>query len=179
VNAYGRSKEAGERAVRVANPHHVIFRTAWVYGTHGHNFMKTMLRLGAERDILRLVVDQHGTPTAATDIADVIFFVIVRILQTEPKFGTFHLTNSGRTTWYGFASRIFEIIAARGAKIPRLEAITTSEYPTPARRPAMSVLDCEKLASAYGIRLRAWEDALEQVLPCSVEKQARIERAGT
>src|SRR5262245_62749458 len=96
---------------RAANPQHVIFRTAWIYGAHGHNFMKTMLRLGTERDVIKVVADQHGTPTAATDIADVIFLVTIRILQAEPTFGTFHLTNSGRTTWYGFASRIFEISA--------------------------------------------------------------------
>jgi dTDP-4-dehydrorhamnose reductase len=164
MSAYGRSKEAGERAVRAANPRHVILRTAWVYAAHGNNFMNTMLRLGAERDVVRVVADQHGTPTAADDIADAVLCVAVRLTQPEPAFGTFHLTNSGRTTWYGFASRIFAAMAARGGRVPRLEAITTAEYPTPARRPAMSVLDCGKLAGTYGIRLRAWEEALDQVL---------------
>jgi dTDP-4-dehydrorhamnose reductase len=176
VSAYGRSKEAGERAVRAANPRHVIVRTAWVYAAHGNNFMNTMLRLGIERDVVRVVADQHGTPTAAADIADAVLGIAVRLTQAEPVFGTFHLTNSGRTTWYGFASRIFSAMASRGARVPRLEAITTAEYPTPARRPAMSVLECGKLAGAYGIRLRAWEEALDQVLSSLLGNRMAVAR---
>jgi dTDP-4-dehydrorhamnose reductase len=176
VSAYGRSKEAGERAVRAAIERHVILRTAWIYAAHGHNFMRTMLRLCAERDVVRVVADQHGTPTAAADIADAVLSVTVRIMRDKPAFGTFHLTNSGRTTWYGFASRIFATIAARGRKVPRLEAITTAEYPTPARRPAMSVLDCGKIAGAYGIRLRSWEGALEEVLSPLLEDRISVAR---
>ena len=165
VSAYGRSKEAGERAVRAVNPRHVILRTAWVYGVHGHNFAKTMLRLAAGRDLVRVIGDQHGTPTAASDVADAVLALAARLMRAEAVFGTFHLTNSGHTTWYGFASRIFETLAARGRGVPPLEAITTAEYRTPARRPAMSVLDCSKIAALYGIRLRPWAEALDQVLP--------------
>jgi dTDP-4-dehydrorhamnose reductase len=135
-----------------------------------------MLRLVGEREVVRVVVDQHGTPTAATDIADAVLSVAIRLMRPEPVFGIFHLTNSGRTTWHGFASRIFENIAARGRRVPRLEPITTAEYPTPARRPAMSVLDCGKIAAAYGIYLRGWEEALDQVLPGLLEQQMPVAR---
>lgn len=164
VSVYGRTKEAGERAVREANPRHVILRTAWVYGRQGHNFVKTMLRLASERDVIRVVADQHGTPTAAIDLAQAIFAIIARLSRSEPAFGTFHLTNSGHTTWHGLAQRIFTFSAERGLRAPTLQAIATSDYPTAARRPAMSILDCSKISAAYGIRLRAWQDALDDVL---------------
>ena len=106
TSIYGQSKEAGERAVRGATPRHLILRTAWVYAAHGANFLKTMLRLAREREVIRVVADQQGTPTSAADLADAILAVLPR-LQENAAFGTFHLTNAGRTTWHGFAEAIF------------------------------------------------------------------------
>lgn len=174
VSVYGRSKEAGERAVRDTTPRHIILRTAWVYAAHGHNFLRTMLRLARERDVVRVVADQHGTPTSAADIADATFAILAKLQDANARFGTFHLTNSGRTTWHGFAEAIFAKLARRSGRAPRLEAITTADYPTPARRPALSVLDCSKIERAYGIRLRPWEgalnDAIELLLAAEMER---------
>ena len=163
ASVYGRSKEAGERAIRETTPRHIILRTAWVYAAHGHNFLRTMLRLARERDVVRVVADQHGTPTSAVDIVDATFAILAKPPDAA-RFGTFHLTNSGRTTWHGFAEAIFAGLARRGVRIPRLEAIITAEYPTPARRPAMSVLDGGKVERAYGLRPRSWQAALDDTL---------------
>jgi dTDP-4-dehydrorhamnose reductase len=159
ASVYGQSKEAGERAVRETIPRHLILRTAWVYAAHGANFLKTMLRVGREREVVRVVADQHGTPTSAADLADGILSMLPH-LQENRAFGTFHLTNAGRTTWHGFAEAIFAAAARHRSPVPRLEAIGTEDYPTPARRPAMSVLDCRKIADLYGIRLRPWQEAV-------------------
>lgn len=164
MSAYGRSKEAGERAVRETASRHVILRTAWVYATHGHNFLRTMLRLARERDMVRVVADQHGTPTSAADLADATLALLPKLQAAHASFGTFHLTNSGRTTWHGFAQAIFAGLARKGLRAPGLEAITTADYPTPARRPAMSVLDCGKIERIYGLRLRPWEAAVDEAL---------------
>lgn len=153
LGAYGESKEAGERAVRAALAEHVILRTAWVYGAHGHNFVKTMLRLASERPSLRVVADQRGSPSSAADIAA----AILRIAAAPKRWGTFHFTGGGETTWHGFAEAI-----VRG-RVP-VEPIATADYPTPARRPANSVLDCGKIAAAYGIVGRPWQVALGEVL---------------
>jgi dTDP-4-dehydrorhamnose reductase len=155
LGVYGRSKEAGERAVRAAVARHVILRTAWVYGAYGTNFVKTMLRLGADRPILRVVADQQGCPTAAADIASALVAIAGEIDRGEASWGTFNFAGAGSTSWHGFAEEIFEF-AARigswplGAK-PRVEPITTEQYPTPARRPMNSVLDCRKIAEVFGI----------------------------
>jgi dTDP-4-dehydrorhamnose reductase len=164
LNAYGRSKEAGERVVRAECPRHIVLRTAWVYSAHGANFVKTMLQLAAERDVVRVVDDQRGTPTSASDISQAIYSIIAKLGDGTAGFGTFHLTNSGYTTWHGFAARIFDAVAARGGRVPRLEAITTSDYPTPAIRPKNSMLNCNRVREAYGIVLRPWESALDDVL---------------
>lgn len=152
LGAYGRSKEAGERAVREAARQHVILRTAWVYSPHRANFVKTMLRLGAERDLLRVVDDQHGCPTAAADIATAIVGILGRAGNTGfDAWGTYHFVGADETTWYGFAQSIFETARAYGQTVPRLEPIPTEAYPTPAKRPAYSVLDTGKLQQAFGI----------------------------
>jgi len=173
INAYGYSKEAGERAVRVTLSFHVILRTSWVYAAHGHNFLKTMLRIARERDVAEVVADQYGTPTAAADIAKTIFDLLPKIGEPEARFGTFHLTNSGQTTWHGFAELIFACLSQRGWRVPRLEAITTAGYPTPARRPAMSVLDCGKIAHIYGIALRPWQAALSETLEALIAAESK------
>jgi dTDP-4-dehydrorhamnose reductase len=164
VSVYGRSKEAGERVIRETAPRHVILRTAWVYAAHGQNFLRTMLRLARERDLVRVVADQHGTPTSAADLADATLAILAQLPNANAAFGTFHLTNSGRTTWHGFAEAIFAGLARRGGRAPRLEAITTADYPTPAQRPAMSVLDCAKIERAYGIGLQPWQAALDETM---------------
>lgn len=145
LSVYGASKEAGERAVRDALREHVILRTAWVYSAHGHNFVKTMLRLAAECPALRVVADQTGAPTAAADLAAAIAHIATQIGAGNTAWGTYHFTGAGAVTWHGFAEAIFARAERwRGPK-PRVEAIATAEYPTPARRPANSVLDCARI----------------------------------
>ena len=156
LGVYGRTKAAGERAVRAALERHVILRTSWVYAAHGRNFVRTMLRLADERGEVRVVADQHGAPTAAADIAA----ATVRIAAQGGPWGTFHFANAGETTWHGFAAAIF----ALAGKTPRLSAIATAEFPTAATRPANSRLDCAKLAAAYGIVARPWQEALAPVV---------------
>lgn len=163
LGVYGTSKRDGEDAVRAAGGRHLIFRTAWVYASHGANFMRTMLRVGAERDQLRVVADQIGTPTPAALIAD----VTAQALQHPGQLsGTWHLTASGQTSWHGFAEAIFAQALATGVlgKAPAVEAIASSEYPTPAQRPAWSVLDNRKLQQDFGIVLPAWQDGLKRVM---------------
>ncbi|RRU69674.1 dTDP-4-dehydrorhamnose reductase [Stenotrophomonas maltophilia] len=163
LGVYGTSKRDGEEAVRAAGGRHLIFRTAWVYASHGANFLRTMLRLGAERDALRVVADQIGTPTSAALIAD----VTAMALQRSPSLsGTWHLTANGQTSWHGFAEAIFAEALATGvlAKVPTVEAIPSSEYPTPAKRPAWSVLDNRKLQQDFGIVLPRWQDGLKRVM---------------
>ncbi|HEX3885495.1 MAG TPA: dTDP-4-dehydrorhamnose reductase [Stellaceae bacterium] len=168
LGVYGRSKAEGDAAVAAALAEHVILRTAWVYGAHGGNFVETMLRLSAERPSLRVVADQHGSPTAAADIAAAIIAIAVRIGAGQGRWGVFHFTGAGETNWHGFAEAI---VAAAGRSVP-VEAITTADYPTPAKRPASSRLDCAKLADAYGIRARHWREALSEVVAELFDKPA-------
>ena len=163
LSVYGASKLAGEDAIRAAGGRHLILRTAWVYGQHGHNFMKTMLRLGAERDELRVVADQVGTPTPAALIADVTTELLG--LRDAPS-GTFHLTPRGETSWHGFAEAVFEEALARGliSRAPKVIPIATSDYPTRARRPGYSRLDIGRLEQVLGRALPEWRTGLRQVL---------------
>ncbi|HVC50877.1 MAG TPA: dTDP-4-dehydrorhamnose reductase [Stellaceae bacterium] len=164
LGVYGKSKEQGERAVRATLAEHVILRTAWVYGAHGNNFVKTMLRLAAERPELRVVADQHGSPTAAADLAAAVIAIASRIAAGQGRWGTFHLTGAGATTWHGFAEAIVALAAPHTGKAPPVRAIATADYPTPAHRPANSVLDCGRLAAAYGVAARPWHDALAETV---------------
>jgi dTDP-4-dehydrorhamnose reductase len=148
LGAYGRSKLAGELALRASGAHHFIFRTAWIYGTKGQNFLRTMLRLGAERDALKVVADQRGTPTSTAVIVDgtiaaLRHWLAVMPLERAELEGTYHLVTRGETSWHGFASAIFELAQAHGVlnHQPFVEAVTTAEFPTLAKRPAYSVLD--------------------------------------
>lgn len=159
LNVYGATKAAGEDAVRSALGRHCIVRTAWVYSSAGQNFLKTMLRLGGERDVLRVVADQHGAPTCADDIAHALLDMAPRLMdkdESAPVWGTFHLTASGETTWYGFAEEIFRLARQAGQRVPRLEAISIADYPAPAVRPKYSVLDTSKLAKTFGFKLPDW-----------------------
>ena len=163
LGVYGTSKRDGEAAVRAAGGRHLIFRTAWVYASHGGNFLRTMLRVGAERDALRVVADQIGTPTSAALIAE----VTVKALQHPGGLsGTWHLTASGQTSWHGFAEAIFAEALTAGlmAKVPTVEAISSAEYPTPAKRPSWSVLDNHKLQHDFDIVLPPWQDGLRKVI---------------
>src|SRR5205085_23420 len=164
LGVYGRSKEAGDRAVREALAEHVILRTAWVYSAHGHNFVKTMLRLAAERPVLRVVADQIGSPTSAADIAQTIAVIVRRIGTGDRHWGTYHFAGAGAVTWHGFAEAIFELASPWRGAPPKVEAITTADYPTPARRPANSVLDCRRIGEVFGIVPRPWREALAEVI---------------
>ena len=165
VSVYGASKEAGEQAVRTGNPRHVILRTAWVVSPHGTNFIKTMLRLAETRPELRVVDDQHGCPTSATDIALALLAITQRMIaDPDAPSGTYHFVNSGEATWCGFARTIFEMAAAHGRATPKVEGITTADYPTPARRPANSRLNVEKLAQDYAISPRPWQEAVDEIV---------------
>lgn len=164
---YGASKAAGEDAIRQTAARHIILRTSWVFGVHGHNFLKTMLRLAGERDELAIVNDQKGSPTSADDIAQVLIGITERALTTPDNdfpWGTYHFSNQGETTWCGFARAIVEGAARRGGQSIPVRGISTADYPTPAQRPAYSVLDCSKIRDAFNIVPRPWQHALEDVL---------------
>jgi dTDP-4-dehydrorhamnose reductase len=176
LSVYGRSKEAGERAVRAAASRHIILRTAWVYGAYGSNFVKTMLRLGAERPILRVVADQRGCPTAAADIAAALIAVARQNGRGGAEWGTFHFASAGSTSWHGFAEEIFASAQALSAwpsgSGPRVEPITTDQYPTAAKRPMNSVLDCRKIA-VFGITPPPWQSSLPAVVRELVGAESR------
>ncbi len=163
LGVYGASKLAGEQAIEASDCRNFTFRTAWVYGNHGANFMRTMLRLGAEREELRVVADQVGTPTPAALIADVTARVLASL---SPAYGTYHLTAEGQTTWHGFAVEILESAHRRGLldRLPRIMPIATTEYPTPAKRPAYSRLDTSALRGTFDITLPDWHTELERVM---------------
>lgn len=163
LGAYGESKLAGEEAIRQSGCEYAILRTAWVYAAHGKNFLQTMLRLANDRDELHVVGDQIGTPTPAGLIADVTASIVAAQGRSS---GIWHLTPHGQTSWYGFSEAIVDGAYARGllAKRPIVTAITTDEYPTPARRPAWSVLDNSSLERDWGVALPDWQAGLEQVL---------------
>jgi dTDP-4-dehydrorhamnose reductase len=161
LSVYGASKEAGEQAIRARLPAHLILRSAWVYASQGQNFLRTMLRLARERDEIRVVDDQLGSPTVASEIARALVAASRRLLDGGRDYGTFHFCGLGATSWHGFAAAIFEL--TRGPR-PRLVAIPTSAYPTPATRPANSVLDCGKFQRTYGITARPWRESLADCL---------------
>jgi dTDP-4-dehydrorhamnose reductase len=169
LNAYGKTKLAGEVAVANSGAKYLTFRTSWVYGPHGNNFLLTMLRLGRERDKLSIVDDQIGAPTTSIELANATRTIVEGVLAG--KFGSardwaglYHMTCGGSTSWFGFAQAIFARAAQRlGEKAPQLTPISTESYPTPARRPQNSVLSNEKLSSRFGVRLPSWEAALDTV----------------
>jgi dTDP-4-dehydrorhamnose reductase len=162
LNAYGRTKRAGEEAIERSGCRHVILRTSWVYGARGNNFLNTMLRLAREREELRIVDDQIGAPTWSRTVADVTAALLARL--DERRFdgdlaGIYHLTGQGATSWYGFACLIVEETRSLREASPRVEAVLTEDYPLPAQRPKDSRLDCRKLSEAFSVNLPAWQDA--------------------
>lgn len=173
LGVYGRSKRDGEEALRTSGARHLILRTAWVYAARGGNFLRTMLRLGAQRASLGVVADQFGAPTPARWIAAASAALLARIdVETDPavqlsaQLGTFHLTAAGATSWHGFAEAIFADAVAAGLlpTSPEVKAIATADYPTPARRPAYSVLDGSRLLEGHGIALPDWRDGVREVI---------------
>jgi dTDP-4-dehydrorhamnose reductase len=164
LGVYARSKAAGEAVVRVFCPDHVIVRTAWLHGPHGHNFVKTMIRLASERNEIRVVDDQIGNPTAVVDVADILFRVADHVLRERSGFGTYHYAGGGETTWHGVAQAVFGHMARAGRRTPRLVPISTGEYPAAAIRPANSRLDCSRISEVFGITSRPWQDGLADSL---------------
>ena len=161
---YGASKLAGEQAVLASGAKAIILRTSWVHAHTGKNFVRTMLAVGKTRDRLTVVADQRGCPTSAADLADAILAIAARVMNGwEDRFGgVFHAAGTGDTTWHGLALAVFEDAAAQGLSIPRVDPIATADWPTPARRPADSRLDCTRLAETVGVRLPHWRDGVRR-----------------
>lgn len=167
LGVYGRSKLEGEETIRARLDEHLIIRTSWLFGAHGNNFVKTMLRLAREREELRVVADQYGCPTWTGHMADALVEISKQILEpgSRPPWGVYHYCGRGETTWYEFAKAIIdEGRRRRDLKATRIVPITTAEYATPARRPAMSVLNCAKIESTFGIRPGPWQAGLDVVV---------------
>jgi dTDP-4-dehydrorhamnose reductase len=172
VNVYGRTKAAGEDAVRGTLKNHVILRTAWVYSEFGQNFLKTILRLAETRDELRIVADQHGSPTSAAEVAEAILHISPLLMREPSLSGTYHFAAHGETTWYGFASRVVAIAAPFTGRNPRVIPISTADYPTLAKRPANSLLDCHLFAQTFGFLPRHWTEAVDATTRVSVASRA-------
>jgi dTDP-4-dehydrorhamnose reductase len=168
LSAYGASKAGGEIEVRSAGGRHVIVRTSWLYSESGRNFLTTMLKLGHERSELSIVDDQTGSPTYAGDVADAIARIAEAVVEggRDDIWGTYHFASAGSTTWFGFAGDIFAHASASGHQVPKLTPITTAEYPTPARRPAYSVLDTAKIGQVFAIAPPDWRDAVARCMGC-------------
>jgi dTDP-4-dehydrorhamnose reductase len=166
LNVYGRSKLAGEHGVRAGNPRHLILRTSWAYSPHRSNFVRTILRLAAERDRLAVVADQRGCPTAACDIAKTCLDVAKRCASAPEAapYGVYHYAGAGDASWFEFATAIVGMSAGRRAKAAQVVPIRTSEYPTEATRPLDSRLDCTAIVRTFGVRLRPWREALEETI---------------
>ncbi|QQO23324.1 dTDP-4-dehydrorhamnose reductase [Bradyrhizobium diazoefficiens] len=172
LNTYGASKLAGEAAVLAAHPLATIVRSSWIYSPTGSNFVRTMLRLAETRPIVRVVCDQHGSPTLAAELAAALLTIAEKSLTDDRRTaaGIFHLAGQGSTSWHGFAAAIFDGLSRRGMRPPTLEAITTEQYPCAARRPLNSRLDSSKAERVFGIRLPAWRHSLETCLDQLVGK---------
>lgn len=172
LNVYGKTKLAGEQALAATGAAHFIFRTSWVYGATGQNFLLSILRMAREREVLRIVADQHGAPTWSADLAKLAAHVVTQVDRSRDSAkaaelsGVYHAGGAGETTWFGFASAAVESLQRRdpGAKLARVEPISTAEYPTPARRPTNSRLNCSKLEQVFGWRMMHWRESLERVM---------------
>jgi dTDP-4-dehydrorhamnose reductase len=166
ASVYGQTKADGEAAVRASGARYAIVRTAWVISAHGKNFVRTMLRLGAEREELRVLADQVGTPTHADDLALAVSAIAARLSSdAQQPSGTWHCANAGETSWHGLAVHVFTCAAEAQLPVPRsVMAIGTAEYATPAHRPRDSRLDTSALVRDFDIRLRPWQDAVEELV---------------
>ncbi|RLC30935.1 MAG: dTDP-4-dehydrorhamnose reductase [Deltaproteobacteria bacterium] len=166
LSVYGKSKAEGETAVRTTWRRHLIVRTSWMYSGHGHNFVKTMLNLGREKDRLSVVADQYGCPTNAADLARAILVMAQKIIAGgEISWGTYHYCGQGTTTWHGFAEAIFSLAASyENLKIRQVKPITSDQYPSPARRPLRSSLDCSRILDRFAVRTIPWRQSLAGVI---------------
>ena len=171
VNVYGKTKLLGEQGIAETGVAHLIFRTSWVYGQRGNNFLLTMKRLATQRDELSVVDDQIGAPTWCRHIADATAHIVAQGVATnnlnqfiQQQSGIYNLTGDGVTSWHGFAKAIFDVLEQQGEKVADLHAIATSAYPTPAQRPHYSCLNNEKLVTTFGITLPDWQDSLDLVM---------------
>lgn len=180
LSVYGRSKLAGDLAIRETAPRHLILRVTWVYAAHGNNFLKTMLRLAGDRDSLRVVADQTGTPTGAALIADVTADAILALQDadtTDDRYGTYHLTPEGHTNWCDYARYVIQTGIDAGIPLKatpeRVSPIATADYPTPARRPANSRLDTTRLRSQFGITLPDWKSGVDDVIATLAQQYPR------
>ncbi len=183
LNVYGRSKLEGERGLAASGAAHLIFRTSWVYGATGKNFLRSILRMAQEREVLRIVADQHGAPTWSEELARMTARAIAHLEETAKAIslenrvaaasGVYHATGSGETTWFAFAQAIVEEARERhpNAKLAAVEPIATAEYPTPAPRPKNSRLDCGKLERTFGWRMTEWRDSVRRVV-AELEREA-------
>ncbi len=164
LSVYGRTKAEGEAAVRGAQPHHVILRTSWIYGIHGKNFLKTVLRLANERDELTMVADQFGCPTATADIAEAILQLAPHLVMNPEVCGTYHFAGTGQTSWHGFAAAIVAYQRPFTGRDPRVVAITTAGYPSAARRPKNSTLDCTRFQMIFGHSAPPWQERVAETV---------------
>ena len=172
LSVYGASKLAGEQRLALASPRHIILRTAWVHSPFGQNFVKTMLRLGATRSHINVVADQLGNPTYASHLAAVILAIASRIMKApagDIRWGVYHVTNKGETTWFGLAEEVFRRSRAHGYPTPMLQPITTAQFPTQAQRPANSRLDTTKLQQTFGLDMRTWHEGVTDCLQLLAE----------
>jgi dTDP-4-dehydrorhamnose reductase len=165
VNVYGQSKLAGEQSIAKQGAQHVIFRTSWVFGTEGGNFAKTMLRLAQEREKMAVINDQFGAPTGAALLADI---TALNLQQEKPLEGIYHLAAAGETTWHAYAQYVLQtalrLKPSLQYKVQDVAAVPTSEFPTPAKRPLNSRLNCHKLEQALQLQLPAWQTGVDQML---------------
>jgi len=171
LNAYGRAKLAGDQAIQQVDGNYLIFRLCWVYGARGQNFLRTILRLARERDKLRVVRDQVGAPTWSRLVAETTALSLMHVLAARDMAqfkGVYHLAASGQTSWHAFAEAIVALMPEADRKCRQVEPITTPEYPTPARRPANSVLSCDKLERTFGLQLPDWLESLRLVMEDAV-----------
>lgn len=166
LGVYGRSKAEGESEIRSILKEHIIIRTAWLYGLHGHNFVKTMLKLATSKKVIQVVADQYGSPTNAADLAQAIL-TVGRNLQMGSKncWGTYHYCGQGVITWHNFAEKIMELVRQIGGKpTASVAPVTTAEYPTPTKRPAYSALDCSRINQQFKISPQPWQKSLEKTI---------------
>ena len=174
LSIYGKSKQEGENEVRSRLKKHIILRTAWLYGVHGQNFVKTMLRLGREKQVISVVADQFGSPTSAADLAAVVLQIISRIKKYngDINWGTYHYCGLGITTWHGFTEEIISLARQYiSIKTITVKPISTAEYPTKATRPCFSALDCNLIKKNFGINIKPWQDSLKTVIRQLCQKE--------
>ena len=179
--AYGSSKLAGELAVLAHCPCAIVLRTSWVYAPFGKNFVRTMLRLAEQQDRLRVVADQRGCPTSALALARAILAIAARLAETgwrDDYAGIYHAAGSGEATWHELAEATFTAAARHGARVPVVEPLATADYPTKARRPPDSRLDCDKLAATFGVRLPPWRDSLAETIDAIFAHTPALQAAG-